>query len=146
MNWAFFSFSLSTYLLVVHEIQRIRWLGIALVFIARMWINLGFIGMGIYFVEFYRTEIRATALGFAVSAGRIMGIITTFTAESMSITLGLYLYGCSGLVAFMASVLLAYDSAEIVKMRAVAEEQEMVGLLPTNPPVPLRRPTTPIIN
>lgn len=149
MNLAFFLFAVTTYLLVVHEIQRIRWLGIALVFTARMWINLGFIGMGIYFVEFYRTEIRATAMGAAISVGRIMGIITTFTAESLPITLGLYLYGCSGLVAFMASILIEHDSAKIVEMRAAAEannHSETEMMLPTEYPVVERRETTPIIN
>merc|ERR1719334_521563 len=155
MNVAFLFFSATMCLLVIHEIQRIRWLGIALVFIARMWINLGFIGMGIYFVEYYRTEIRATALGFAISVGRIMGFITTFTAESMSITLGLYLYGCSGLVAFMASILLEYDSAQIVKMRAEKEEHahpEHVMELPMSTSYSgnfsdrSRREATPIIN
>lgn len=112
MNTAFLLFSISCYLLVVKQLQEIRILGIALVFIARMWINLGFIGLGIYFVEFYPTYIRATALGMAISLGRFAGIITTFTAESMSITLGLYLYGCGGLVAFIASILIQYDTTK----------------------------------
>eukprot|EP01083_Nonionella_stella_P003175 9057_1 len=111
MNVAFFCFSISCYLLIVHQLQVIRIVGIGLVFVARMWINLGFIGLGIYFVEFYPTYIRATALGLAVSLGRFAGIITTFTAESMSITLGLYLYGCAGLIAFITSILIAIDTA-----------------------------------
>ena len=110
MNIAFILFSISCYLLVIHELQQIRILGIAFVFIARMWINLGFIGLGIYFVEFYPTFIRATALGMAISLGRFAGIITTFTAESMSITLGLYLYGCGGLIAFISSILIKTDT------------------------------------
>mmetsp|Transcript_10451 Transcript_10451/g.15705 ORF Transcript_10451/g.15705 Transcript_10451/m.15705 type:complete len:491 (+) Transcript_10451:28-1500(+) len=110
MNVAFMCFAVSCYLLVLHSLQHTRVIGIALVFIARMWINLAFIGLGIYFVEFYPTYIRATALGFAISLGRFAGILTTFIAESLSITLGLYLYGCIGLVAFIASVLIKTDT------------------------------------
>ena len=110
MNVAFFAFSICSYVLVIHKFQRIRDLGIALVFTGRMFINLGFTGLAIYFVEYYPTYIRATALGLAISLGRFAGIVTTFTAESMSITLGLYLYGTSGLIAFIASILIARDT------------------------------------
>ena len=110
MNLAFFCFAISCYLLVVWPIQHQRIVGICLIFIGRMWINLGFIGLGIYFVEYYPTYIRATALGFAISLGRFAGIITTFTAESISITLGMYLYGCAGMIAFIASIIIARDT------------------------------------
>ena len=42
--------------------------------------------------------------------GRTAGICTIFTAEDMNITLGMWLYGCTGIVAFMASLLLPVDT------------------------------------
>merc|ERR1712129_199242 len=110
MLCAFFAYALCSYVLVIHRLQRMRELGIFFLFTGRMFINLGFTGLAIYFVEYYPTYIRATALGLAISIGRFAGIVTTFTAEAMSIALGLYLYGCAGLVAFIASVLLARDT------------------------------------
>lgn len=56
------------------------------------------------------TIFRATALGGAIALGRTAGISTTFAAEDMNITLGMWLYGCTGIVAFMASLLLPVDT------------------------------------
>ena len=62
-----------------------------------------------YFVIFLDL-FRATALGGAIALGRTAGISTTFAAEGMDITLGMWLYGCAGIVAFMASLLLPVDT------------------------------------
>merc|ERR1712154_559855 len=64
----------------------------------------------IYFSEYYPTWIRASALGGAIALGRTAGIGTTFAAEDMTITLGMWLYGCTGIIAFMASLLLPMDT------------------------------------
>merc|ERR1712154_404774 len=66
----------------------------------------------IYFSEYYPTWIRASALGGAIALGRTAGIGTTFAAEDMTITLGMWLYGIMGIVAFMASLLLPQDTTD----------------------------------
>jgi len=107
---SFSLFAVSCILLIVRVIQNMQIVGIILVFFARMWVSLAYMVIFIYFSEFYPTLIRATALGGAIALGRTAGISTTFAAEGMDITLGMWLYGCTGIVAFMASVLLPIDT------------------------------------
>eukprot|EP01083_Nonionella_stella_P069776 186212_1 len=112
LMWSFFIFSVSCLLLIIDQIQNFKIVGITLVFLARMWISLSYMVIFIYFSEYYPTWIRASALGGAVALGRTAGIGTTFAAEDMTITLGMWLYGCTGIVAFMSSLLLPIDTTD----------------------------------
>ena len=110
LMWSFFVFSICCLLLIIHSIQTAKIIGISLIFFGRMWISLAYMVIFIYFSEFYPTWVRASALGGAIALGRTAGIGTTFAAEDMTITLGMWLYGCTGIIAFMSSLLLERDT------------------------------------
>merc|ERR1719474_192196 len=95
---SFALFAVFCILLIVRDIQNTKVVGVIIVFFARMWVSLAYMVIFIYFSEFYPTLIRATALGGAIALGRTAGITTTYAAEDMNITLGMWLYGCMGIV------------------------------------------------
>ena len=113
LMWSFFIFSICCLLLIIHSIQTLKIIGISLIFFGRMWISLAYMVIFIYFSEYYPTWVRASALGGAIALARTAGIGTTFAAEDMTITLGMWLYGCTGIIAFMSSLLLEKDTTGV---------------------------------
>eukprot|EP01084_Bolivina_argentea_P155231 270526_1 len=83
---------------------------VVIVFTARMCSALSLMTIYIYFSEFYPTQIRSTALGFASSFGRTAGVITSFVSEDLSILIGMRLYGLAGFIGFILSMLLPMDT------------------------------------
>ena len=99
---SFSAFSMTSFALVFDDVQNTEWLGVVMVFTARLTVSLGFLTLYIYFSEYYPTNIRSTALGMASSLGRIAGMSTGFVSEDLPFSMGILLYAVSGAIAFMA--------------------------------------------
>jgi len=102
-------FALCTYLLVIVDLEYRREVGLCALFLARMLIAIVGMGAGVYFLEYYPTAIRATALGLAVSLSMPFKFAAIVVAESMHTMLAMYIFATCGIVAFVASLLLPID-------------------------------------
>ena len=99
---SFSAFSMTSFALVFDDVQNTEWLGVVMVFTARLTVSLGFTVIYIYFSEYYPTNIRSTALGMAASLGKIAGISTGFVSEELPFSMGILLYAISGVIALIA--------------------------------------------
>ena len=112
INISFFLFAISTYLLVFIDIEFNRPFGILLLFLSRMWNVLSGLSLGVYFLEYYTTNVRASALGFAVSISMIFKMISILVAESLHFMYSMYIFGSLAIFAFIASLLLPIDNKQ----------------------------------
>ena len=97
----FLVFGICCGLLSINNILAINGLALFLAFMARLNISLAFLCIYIYFSEYYPTQMRATALGFASSLGRIAGIMTSFIASDVKLNISMIFYSVSGFIAFL---------------------------------------------
>eukprot|EP01084_Bolivina_argentea_P041279 76168_1 len=109
INVSLFLYSIPTYLLVFIDFEFNRIIGITLLFLSRMFISITGMGAGLYFLEYYPTHIRATALGFAVSISMIIKFGAIVIAEVLHIMIAMYIFGSLGIIAFIASLMLEVD-------------------------------------
>eukprot|EP01084_Bolivina_argentea_P271632 462260_1 len=61
-----------------------EYIGIALIFLARMCVSTAYNILIVYILEYYPTTIRATALGFCITLARFAGISTSFIVQDLS--------------------------------------------------------------
>ena len=112
MSVSLFLFAIPTYLLVFVDFEFSQGLGITLLFFARMFISVTGMGAGVYFLEYYPTHMRATALGSAVSISMIIKFGAIVIAEVLHIMIAMYIFGTLGILAFVASLMLEIDWPE----------------------------------
>ena len=61
-----------------------EYVGVALIFLARMCVSTAYNILIVYILEYYPTTIRATALGFSITLARFAGISTSFISQDLS--------------------------------------------------------------
>ena len=106
-------FAISTFILMTGSVQNSNEIGIILSFFARMSISISFLALYVYYGEYYPTQIRNTAMGISVSITRFAGMATTFVSQYDDITYSFYLYGFSGIIAMICSLMLRYDTRQM---------------------------------
>ena len=81
MYCSFAVFTMTMLVLVFEAVQDITALSVFLIFVNRICGTISAFALYIYFVEFYPTEIRNTALGFANALSRFGGMATTYISQ-----------------------------------------------------------------
>ena len=61
-----------------------EFVGVALIFLARMCVSTAYNILIVYILEYYPTTIRSTALGFSITLARFAGISTSFIVQDLS--------------------------------------------------------------
>ena len=101
--------SVACFCLIPEELQNIEWLSVSLVFISRGFALCALCAIYVYVSEYYPTQVRNTALGWAAALGRMSGMSTTYLSlagSSYSFFL-LALVSCCG---FVATATLQHDT------------------------------------
>eukprot|EP01084_Bolivina_argentea_P263145 445273_1 len=77
MAMCFVICAVCTFCLCDENIQQIEGLNVTLLFLARLTASLASLVIYIYFMEYYPTQVRNTAIGFGAAASRISGMGAT---------------------------------------------------------------------
>eukprot|EP01083_Nonionella_stella_P017127 47868_1 len=82
-----------------------EYIGVALIFLARMGVSTAYNILIVYILEYYPTTIRSTALGFCITLARFGGISSSFIVQDMSTSHSSIIFaigcGCATLTTFL---------------------------------------------
>jgi len=87
-----------------------EFVGVALIFLARMCVSTAYNILVVYILEYYPTTIRATALGFMITTARFAGISTSFIAQDLSTSMSSVIFAVCCVVSTGCSVLLPVET------------------------------------
>ena len=87
-----------------------EYVGVALIFLARMCVSTAYNILIVYILEYYPTTIRATALGFSITLARFAGISTSFITQDLSTSYSSIVFSACCLVAVICTFLLPVET------------------------------------
>jgi len=87
-----------------------QYVGVALIFLARMCVSTAYNTLIVYILEYYPTTIRATALGFSVTLARFAGISTSFIVQDLSTSYSSIIFAVCCFIATIATFLLPTET------------------------------------
>eukprot|EP01084_Bolivina_argentea_P036634 67744_1 len=86
------------------------YIGIALIFLARMCVSTAYNILIVYILEYYPTTIRATALGFSITLARFAGISTSYIAEDLDTSMSSIIFSVCCLIATICCFMLPTET------------------------------------
>merc|ERR1712228_1028487 len=87
-----------------------EFVGVALIFLARMCVSTAYNILIVYILEYYPTTIRSTALGFSITLARFAGISTSFIVQDLSTSNCSVIFAISCFVAAICTFLLPTET------------------------------------
>jgi len=86
------------------------YVGVALIFLARMSVSVAYNILIVYILEYYPTTIRATALGFCITTARFAGISTSFLVQEFSTSYSSIVFAAACAICTIMVVLLPVET------------------------------------
>ena len=103
----------SCFCLIPQQMQNSEWLSISLVFVSRGLVLCASCAIYVYVTEYYPTQVRNTALGWAAALGRMSGMSTTYLSQSDDISYSFFILGLTSTCGSVAAFMLSQDTTGI---------------------------------
>eukprot|EP00484_Ammonia_sp_Unknown_P023842 CAMPEP_0197035696 /NCGR_PEP_ID=MMETSP1384-20130603/13417_1 /TAXON_ID=29189 /ORGANISM="Ammonia sp." /LENGTH=555 /DNA_ID=CAMNT_0042465789 /DNA_START=27 /DNA_END=1694 /DNA_ORIENTATION=- len=87
-----------------------EYVGVALIFLARMCVSTSYNILIVYILEYYPTTIRSTALGFCITLARFAGISTSFITQDLSTSSSSIIFAVCCAIATLCTFLLPVET------------------------------------
>jgi len=129
-----------------------EYVGVALIFLARMCVSTAYNILIVYILEYYPTTIRATALGFSITLARFAGISTSFISQDLSTSHSSIIFGVCCFIATLCTFLLPTETLgreltddsdegidELVNAALIEYDQSTIPLMKHQPNSTIKR-------